>query len=70
MSDSNEKSNKAADFAAGASEESSGLVSEFLQFLSHNKKWWLLPILLVLGLMTLLIVLGGTAAAPFIYTLF
>lgn len=70
MSDSNDKSNKAADFAAGASEESSGLMSEFFQFLSHNKKWWLLPILLVLALVGVLVVLGGTAAAPFIYTLF
>ena len=48
MSDSKDSSNKASDFAAGAQEESSGLMSEFMQFLKHNKKWWLLPILLVL----------------------
>lgn len=70
MSDSNDKSNKAADFAAGAKEESSGLLSEFMQFLAHNKKWWLMPILLVLLVVGVLVVLGGTAAAPFIYTLF
>jgi hypothetical protein len=43
---------------------------EFLGFLKHNKKWWLLPILVVLLLFGILIVLSGTAAAPFIYTLF
>lgn len=47
-----------------------GLVSEFIDFLKHNKKFWLIPILLILFLLGLLIVLGGTSAAPFIYTLF
>ena len=46
------------------------LVGEFLLFVVENKKWWLIPILLVLGLLGLLIVLGSTGAAPFIYTLF
>lgn len=69
MSESNDQS-KANEFAAGAQEQSSGLMSEFLQFLKHNKKWWLLPILLVLLVVGVLVVLGGTAAAPFIYTLF
>ena len=45
------------------------LVEEFLLFVVQNKKWWLIPILLVLGLFGLLIVLGSTGAAPFIYTL-
>ena len=39
-------------------------------FLKHNKKWWLTPIILVLLLFGVLLILGGTAAAPFIYTLF
>ena len=46
------------------------LVKEFLLFVSENKKWWLIPILLVLGLIGLLVVFGSTGAAPFIYTLF
>jgi hypothetical protein len=45
-------------------------VVELWQFLSHNKKWWLLPICAVLMLFGVLMLLGGTAAAPFIYTLF
>jgi len=43
---------------------------EFLAFLKHNKKWWLLPIIIVFALFALLMVLGTTSAAPFIYTIF
>ena len=46
------------------------MVSEFLYFLKTSKKWWLLPILIVLVGFGLLVILSGTAAAPFIYTLF
>jgi hypothetical protein len=46
------------------------LVSEFVYFLGQNKKWWLLPILLVIGGVGLLVLLAGTGAAPFIYTMF
>ncbi len=44
---------------------------EFWDFLKVRKKYWLLPILIVLALFGSLIVLGqGTAVAPFIYTIF
>jgi hypothetical protein len=46
------------------------LLSEFWYLLSHTKKWWLLPILIILLAMGLLVLLSGTAVAPFIYTLF
>lgn len=48
----------------------SGLVAEFWQFLRHNKKFWLLPIVIFLLFLGVLLVLGGTAVAPFIYPLF
>jgi len=47
-----------------------GLLSEFWYFLGHSKKWWLLPIVVVLALFGVLVLLSGTAVAPFIYTLF
>ena len=53
-----------------ASEKAPGIVGEFWMFLTENKKWWLLPIVIVLGLVGVLAVLSSTAAAPFIYTLF
>jgi len=46
------------------------ILSEFWFFLKHNKKWWLLPILIILLLLGLVVLLGGTAIAPFIYPLF
>jgi energy-converting hydrogenase Eha subunit G len=47
-----------------------GFAAEFLSFLLHNKKWWLVPIVLVLLLTGILVLIGSTGAAPFIYTLF
>jgi hypothetical protein len=47
-----------------------GVVGEFLLFLKENKKFWLIPLLTSLLLLGLLAGLGGTAAAPFIYSLF
>ena len=55
---------------ATAEQSRMSLAREMWEFLSVTKKWWLLPIILVLGLLTMLIMLSGTAAAPFIYTLF
>ena len=44
---------------------------EFLEFLKVRKKYWLLPIIIVLALFGILIVLAqGSAVAPFIYTIF
>lgn len=40
-------------------------------FLRHRKKFWLLPLITILLALGVLIVLaGGTAIAPFIYTVF
>ncbi len=47
-----------------------GVVREFFLFLRTNKKFWLLPLLAALLLLGLVALLGGTAAAPFIYSLF
>ena len=57
-------------FEQAAAQEQCSLASEFLMFLADNKKWWLLPILIVLGLIGLLALVVGTGAAPFIYTIF
>ncbi len=47
------------------------IVSEFWQFLKVRKKWWLLPIIVVMVLVGALLVFAqGSALAPFIYTIF
>jgi Family of unknown function (DUF5989) len=59
------------EFEKAASEpEQESLLREFLSFLAHNKKWWMLPIVIVMLLLAILIWLSQTAAAPFIYNLF
>tara|TARA_Y100000741_G_scaffold359905_1_gene341281 strand:- start:280 stop:429 length:150 start_codon:yes stop_codon:yes gene_type:complete len=46
-------------------------IKEFLEFLSVRKKYWLIPIIIVLVIFGGLIVLSqGSAVAPFIYTIF
>jgi len=47
------------------------LLREFWDFLRHRKKWWLLPIIVVMVLVgSLLVFAQGSALAPFIYTIF
>ena len=47
------------------------ILSEFWEFLKVRKKYWLLPIIIVLVLFGGLIILSqGSAVAPFIYTIF
>ncbi len=58
------------DFSREADGVRPGLLAELWEFMATNKKWWLTPIVLVLLLVGALILMSGTAAAPFIYTLF
>ena len=47
------------------------MVRELWAFMRERRKFWLLPMLLMMGLFGGLIILTqGTALAPFIYTLF
>ena len=46
-------------------------LKEFWDFIVERKKYWLLPIIIVLGFFGILIVLSqGSAVAPCIYTIF
>lgn len=47
------------------------LITELWAFIRARKKYWMIPILVVVGLLGMLIVLAeGSAVAPFIYTIF
>lgn len=59
-----------SDFAQQARGKRRGLLADFWSFLGQNKKWWLLPILIVILLLGVLVLISSTAVAPFIYTLF
>jgi hypothetical protein len=61
---------RSGEFARQADLKQAGFLAEMWEFVVNNKKWWLTPIILVLLTFGVLLALGGTAAAPFIYTLF
>ena len=58
------------EFEKANQQAQTGIVKEFIAFLRENKKFWMIPLLLALLAVGALLILGGTAAAPFIYTLF
>jgi hypothetical protein len=58
------------DFSKQVAEGKSSLLRDIWGFLRDEKKWWLTPAVVLLLLLGLLVMLSGTAAAPFIYTLF
>jgi hypothetical protein len=58
------------EFERIAAQEQPSLLGELYEFLKHNKKWWLLPILLMIGVFGVILLLSTTSVAPFIYTLF
>lgn len=57
-------------FLEASKKSQGGLISEFFGFMKDNAKWWLIPFLVVFGLLGLLLLAGATGAAPFIYTMF
>ena len=62
--------NKKSAFEQAQQEKQAGIVKEFILFLRYNKKYWMIPIVITLLALAVLVLLGGTAIAPFIYTLF
>jgi hypothetical protein len=69
MTNPGEQKPQEEDFAKQAEQKPPGLIAEFWDFLIHNKKWWITPIIVLLLLMGALILLSGSPAAPFIYSL-
>ncbi len=66
-----EERKQAAEFAERASQREGGnLVTEFWGYLRHSDKWWLAPVVITILGLGLLVFLGGTGLAPFIYTAF
>jgi len=53
-----------------ARQRSQGPLRELFDFLRANRAWWLAPIVVVLLLISVLVILGASGAAPLIYTLF
>lgn len=61
---------KQNEFLQESQAERGSFLSDYFAFLKRTRKWWMLPVLVVVLLFGLLVVLSATGAAPFIYTLF
>ena len=68
MTDNNNAGSR--DFLDAADSTQTGLMGEFMGFMKENAKWWLMPFLIVFGILGVALILGATGAAPFIYTMF
>lgn len=64
------KNKKRNEFEQLKNKKQASLLREFIDFIFENKKWWMIPILIVFALIGLLAVLSSTGAAPFIYPFF
>lgn len=62
-SDANEQ------FARQAEQAPPGLLSEYWHFLRHSKKWYMIPIIVLLLLLGLLVALSASGLMPFIYAI-
>jgi hypothetical protein len=61
---------KQSEFEKAGQVQNASVLAEFVTMLKVNKKFWLLPIVIALLLVGVIVILGSTAAGPFIYTLF
>ncbi len=68
--DEQQRDDSPNEFKSAAAKAKSSSLKDFFGLLAQNKKWWLVPLVVVLVGLGALAILGATAAAPFIYTLF
>lgn len=70
MADQNDSNDFQNEFVNERDAKGQNIFAELVSFAVENKKWWLIPIIIVFAFLGLLVVVGSTGAAPFIYTLF
>lgn len=64
------ENDKRTEFEKSGGGKNIGLLGEFIGLMKQNKKYWLIPLIVILILFGVLVILGSSAAAPFIYTVF
>ena len=47
-----------------------GFIGEMARFIVREKKWWMIPIIAAIALLSLLALLSGSPVAPLLYPLF
>lgn len=68
--DEKHTSSQSNDFIREGQSARTSFLSDFIHLLKENRKWWMLPLVLMLLVFGTLMILASTGAAPFIYTLF
>jgi hypothetical protein len=68
--ESGDRPSKAEEFTRQSQLRRHSLIGDLLFFIRNTKKYWLLPLIVLLLCFSLLMVLATSGAAPFIYTLF
>ncbi len=58
------------EFEQEANKKPDSLLEEFGYLIRHERKWWLIPLLLSIAVIGLAVMLTSSSVAPFIYTLF
>jgi hypothetical protein len=58
------------EFDRAAAAPRPSMARELWDWMKHNRKWWLLPVLAALLVAGLLMVLASSGVGPFVYTLF
>lgn len=56
-------------FAREAEQIQPGLLREYLYFLRHSKRWYMIPTIVLLLLLGLLVALSASGLMPFIYAI-
>jgi Family of unknown function (DUF5989) len=64
------KSPEGASFREAGEKKELTLGQEVVQMLRYNKKYWMIPLVVILLIFGVVLILGSTSIAPFIYTLF
>ncbi len=70
MDPSEGDSTRGGEFARQRGMKRSSLVAEVVHLLRGNRKWWMLPLILLLLVYGGLMILSTTGVVPFIYALF
>jgi len=61
--------NAGEQFARQAKRAPTGLLNEYWHFLRYNKKWYMIPTIVLLLLLGLLVALSASGLMPFIYAI-
>jgi hypothetical protein len=70
MTSEEDTRSQAEEFTKQAEMAPTSFLGDIFYFLRNNRKWWMLPLIILLLGFGLLMILATTGAAPLIYTLF